>query len=92
MANSRNCSNISDGKLNVTGQIIKNYRENMKLSRQILSDKLMMIGIDIPANSIYDIEMGTRTIVDYEICAIAKVLKLPVENLLNNYYNSLDNI
>lgn len=49
------------------------------------------MGFDIPANSIYDIEVGTRTITDFEICAIAKALKIPVESLLTDYYNSLDN-
>lgn len=92
MANSRNYSNIPNGKLNVIGNIIKHERELVGFSRQVLSDKLMIIGIDIPSSSIYDIEKGTRTIVDYEICAIAKVLKIPTDTLLKQYYNSLDNI
>ena len=91
MANSRNYSTL-DGKLNVTGKLINQYREKLNLSRQVLSDKLIMIGIDIPANSIYDIEAGTRTVVDFEVCAIAKIFKIPVEYLLNDYYNSLENV
>lgn len=91
MANSRNYS-VLNGKLNIIGNKIQEYRENSSLSRQVLSNKLMILGIDISANSIYDIEAGTRTVVDFEICAIAKVLKVPVENLLIDYYNSLDNI
>lgn len=51
-----------------------------------------MIGFDVPANSIYEIKAGKRTIVDYEICAIAKVLKISVNNILNYYYNSLDSV
>jgi len=92
MANSRNYDSSLNGNLNVIGKKIQEYRENADISRQALSNKLMIIGIDIPSNSIYDIEVGTRTIVDYEICAIAKVLKLPVQDLLIDYYNSLDNI
>ena len=88
MANSRNYQ-ILNGKLNVTGKLIKYYREKLNLSRQVLSNKLIMIGVDIPANSIYDIENGTRTVVDFEICAIAKVLKINVNDLLNEYYNSI---
>lgn len=91
MANSRNYSNIPNGKLNVIGSVLQKYREELGLSRQQLSNKLMMIGIDIPSNSIYDIEKGTRTVVDYEICAISKVLKIPLDALLIEYYNSLDN-
>ncbi len=92
MANSRNHSNLLKGKLNVIGKNIQKYRIAANLSRQTLSDKMIMIGIDIPANSIYDIETGNRTIVDYEICAISKVLKIPVDYLLSDYYNSLDNV
>lgn len=91
MANSRNYSMLN-GKLNVIGEKIYKYRIEHDLSRQFVSDKLMILGFDISANSIYDIEKGTRTITDYEICAIAKVFKLPVGKLLEDYYNSLENI
>ena len=91
MSNSRNY-NILNGKLNITGEIIYKYRKSLNLSRQTLSDKLIMLGIDIPATSIYEIEKGTRTIVDFEICGISKVLKITPEILLNDYYKSLDNV
>lgn len=90
MANSRNYSNIPNGKLNVIGSKIQLYRKEFPLSRQELSDKLILLGIDIPEKAIYHLEKGTRTIVDFEICAIAKVLKIPVQNLLIDYYDSLD--
>lgn len=90
MANSRNYSSIPNGKLNVIGSKIQLYRKAFPLSRQELSDKLILLGIDIPEKAIYHLEKGTRTIVDFEICAIAKVLKIPVQNLLIDYYDSLD--
>lgn len=92
MANNRNYPNSLHKRLNATGIKICQYREKKNLSQQELSDKLIMLGIDIPAKSIYHIEVGTRTVVDFEICAIAKVLKIPVQYLLDDYYNSLDNI
>lgn len=46
--------------------------------------------IDISANSVYDIEQGIRTVADYELFAIAKVMNIMVQNLLIDYYNSLD--
>lgn len=91
MANSRDYS-ILNGKLNIVGNKIQHYRKKCNLSRQDLSNKLMILGFDISANSIYDIETGTRTVVDYEICAIAKVLNIHVQDLLNDYYNSIENI
>lgn len=90
MANKRNYDVSLNNRKNVIGIKIKHYREEQNLSKQALSDKLIMLGIDIPAKSIYHIEVGTRTVVDFEICAIAKVLQIPVEYLLNDYYNSLD--
>ena len=90
MANARNYS-ILNGKLNVVGNQIQKYRKDANISRQTLSDRLMIMGFDISANSIYDIENGTRTVVDYDICAIAKALKIPVQNLLMDYYNSIEN-
>lgn len=50
----------------------------------------MIMGYDIPSASIYDIEVGTRTVSDYEICAIAKALNINVTDLLEDYYNSIE--
>ena len=92
MANSRNYADSLCGKLNIVGKKIQQYREKQHITKQQLSDKLMILGIDISEKSIYHIERGSRTVVDYEICAIAKVLKIPVQNLLNDYYDTLDEI
>ncbi len=67
MSNSRN----HDGKLNVIGEKIRYYRELNNYSYQKLSDKLMLYGVDIHKQALYKIEKGTRTVVDYEICAFA---------------------
>lgn len=45
--NSRNKYSILDGKLNVTGTNINYYRLKKGLSAQQLSDKLIMLGLDI---------------------------------------------
>ena len=62
-----NNARIKEGKLNVVGEKIKYYRELNKLSYQKLSDKLMLLGIDIHKQAIYNIEIGIRTVVDYEL-------------------------
>ena len=92
MANKRNYDSSLNSKKNITGYKIQQYRKNLNLTKQELSNRLIMLGVDIPSKSIYHIEKGTRTVVDFEICAIAKILKIPVQNLLNDYYNSLDAI
>ena len=62
------------GKLNTVEENIQKEREKLGYSRQYISDRLMNYGIDISAHSLYDIEIGTRTIIDYELAAIAKIL------------------
>lgn len=63
-----------DGDLNVVGKKIQYYRKLNNLSYQGLSDRLMLYGIDIHKQSIYNIEIGVRTVVDYELCGFAMVL------------------
>lgn len=58
-----NNSRSKEGKLNVVGTKIKYYRELNNLSYQKLSDKLMLLGIDIHKQAIYNIEKGIRTVV-----------------------------
>ncbi len=79
-----------EGKLNVVGINIKHYRNKSNISLQRLSDKLMIMGIDIHRQSLYSIERGDRTVVDYELCGIAKCLKIPVDYLLKDYIECLE--
>lgn len=81
-----------NGKLNTVGDNIKIIREKNKLSRQDLSNQLMILGIDISSQSIFDIETGTRTVIDYELCAIAKVLNITTDDLLKDFKNYLDDV
>ena len=84
-----NNSRKVNGNLNVVGNKIKYYRESNNLSYQKLSDKLMLLGIDIHKQSIYNIEIGKRTIVDYELCAFAKIFGISVNDLTDEYFNKL---
>ena len=89
--NNRKYLEILNGKLNVIGKNIQDVREEQKLSRQYGSDRLMNIGIDISAQALYEIENGTRTIIDYEIAAIAKILNTTSDNLMKTIYEYLEN-
>lgn len=79
MANNRKKYN---NKINISGKLIRKYRELQNLSREQLSTKLLLEGIDISAQSIANIENETRTVVDYELRGIASVLKIDVSCLL----------
>lgn len=78
-----------DGDLNVVGKKIQYYRKLNNLSYQGLSDRLMLYGIDIHKQAIYNIEIGVRTVVDYELCGLAKCFNIKVNDLTDEYYNKL---
>lgn len=85
MNNTRNKNNA----LNVVGNKIRYYRLKNGFSYQALSDKLMILGIDIHKQSIYKIETGTRTVVDYELCGFAKCFNISLDELLSEYMKEL---
>ena len=66
----RNSRKSENGVKNIVSEKIRYYREINNFTYSGLSDRLMLLGIDIPLQSIYEIEKGKRTVVDYEICRI----------------------
>lgn len=79
-----------NGKLNVLGNKIKYHRESNNLTLVQLSDKLQLIGIDIPKNSLQRLEKGMRSIKDFELAGISKVLNVSIDELLKDFINELD--
>lgn len=70
--------------VNISGNKIKKIRNEQKLSREKLSNKLLLEeGIDIPAQSIVHIENNTRTVTDYELYGISKILNVEISTLLD---------
>lgn len=88
--NTRKYFDKLDGKLNIVGKNIELCRERNNISRQMLSDKLILMGIDLSSQIIFNIEKGTRTVVDYELCAIAKILNTTSDELMKDFKNYLD--
>ena len=78
-----------DEKSNVTGSVIKNLRKSQKMSRATLSDKLMMLGIDINQDGIYKIEKGNRIIKDFELSAFSVVFNVSETKLLEEFRKKL---
>lgn len=74
---------------NVSGKSIEKLRKSKKLSRANLSDKLILLGIDINYDGIYKIERGRRIVKDFELAAIAKVLGVSESELLCDFKRSL---
>ena len=80
---------VLENKHNVTGEMINFYRVKKGLSAQELSDKLIMMGLDIHRQAIFAIESGKRTVADYELCLIAEVLEIPTNDLLRNFIEQI---
>ena len=71
-----------NGKKNVVAKQIRKYREEQDMSYEVLSAKLELMWISIHKQSLYDIESDKRTVKDYELFGIAKVLNIDVNDLL----------
>ena len=78
-----------NGKLNVIGNSIRNYRELNNWSLTDLSSKLMLLGLDIPNSSLYNIEVGKRVVKEYEFYALCKVFDVSMEEMLKDFINEL---
>ena len=73
-----------NGKINVTGRLLKEYRQKNNLSYEQLSAKLDLMGINIHKQSLYDIENNKRTVKDYELFGLAYILNIDVNELLKD--------
>ena len=87
--NVRNKYDSLGDKRNVTGSKIKQYRMKKGLSVQQLSDKLIIMGLDLHRQAIFKIEAGKRTITDYELGLIAEVLEISIDELMNEFINKI---
>lgn len=87
--NSKNNVKKYNGKLNVIGQKVKEYRKSNQLSLSDLSNALQLLGIDLPKPSLQNIENGKRIIKEYEFYAICKVLNVSMEEMLIDFITEL---
>lgn len=71
------------GKKNVSGDRIRIARKERKLSQTALAAQLQLRGVILERDTISRIEIGDRFLADYELRAIAEVLKVDVTWLLD---------
>lgn len=74
-----------DGLNNICGRKIKKIRETLpeRTSQKKLADLLQIEGLDIDKNAIQRIESGQRFVTDIELKAVAKILDVKYEELLD---------
>ena len=74
------------GKCNISGTTIKKLRLALpdKTSQRAFADLLQLHGLDLDKNAIQRIESGQRFVTDIELKAIASVLNVSADDLLNH--------
>lgn len=78
-----------DDDLNVIANNMKKIRNSKNISLSNLSNKLMLMGVDISKQSLHRIEKNKRSVRDYELSAIAIALGVSSDDLLNEFINSI---
>lgn len=78
-----------DEKLNVIGSKVKELRQSQNMSLSQLSNKLLLLGIDIPKSSLQNIESGKRIVKEYEFYALCKIFNISMEEMLTNFISEL---
>ncbi len=73
----------NDGKNNVCGKVIAEYRKEHNYSQREIADMMQLAGLDIDKNAVQRIESGERFVTDIEIRYFSKVLNISYEKLLN---------
>ena len=76
-------------KLNVVGTQIKKLRQSHSMSLSQLSNKLLLLGIDIPKSSLQNIESGKRVVKEYAFYAFCKIFNITMEEMLKDFINEL---
>jgi len=79
-----------NGKLNVIGSKVRRLREDKNMSLAQLSDKLQLMGIDIPKSSIQHLEEGNRIVKEYEFYGLCKILGVTMEDMLNDFITEIE--
>lgn len=77
---------IDGAKMNMIGAQVKRFRKERKMNQQTLSNRLELMGVYVCRGSISRIEDQSRTVTDIELYAIAKVLKVNVNDLIDNEF------
>lgn len=75
-----------NGKLNVIGDKVRQYREAKNWSLTKLSNEIMLnTGVDIRKSSLQHIETGKRVVKEYEFYALCKIFDVTMDEMLKDF-------
>ena len=66
---------------NIVGSNVREYRLKLNMTQKELSEKLEIYGIWICRGSLSRLENKQRIVTDYELKALAEILKVPIKDL-----------
>ena len=79
-----------NNNLNVIGENLRKIRKSKYLSQANVTMKLNLLGINMHKNDIYMIENNKRSVKDYEIWGLVKVLDISFDDLYDGIENNLE--
>lgn len=71
-----------NNRCNISGNRIKQLREEIGLSQEQLAAGLQLKGLNLNQKAISRIETGERVVPDFELLYFAEIFEVPVEMLL----------
>ena len=81
-----------ENNLNVIADNLKELRKSKNISLSALSNKLMLMGVDISKQSLYRIEQNKRSVRNYELSSIAISLGVKTDDLLKDFIKNINGI
>lgn len=72
-----------DGRNNISGKKVKQYRLAKKMSQYKLAAKIRAMGYDVDNHFIRRIENGERFVTDIELVILSEVLGVSIDDLLS---------
>lgn len=79
-----------ENNLNIIGPVLRQKRKELNMSFEKLSNKLLLLGINIPVTCLHRIENNQRTVRDYELCALSIALNVDITDLVNPFLKNFD--
>lgn len=70
------------GNKNICGANVERIRKQLGMKQSTLVAKMQLAGVDINPSSLSKLEGQTRAATDIELKAIATILSVPIEDLL----------
>lgn len=75
------------GNKNICGANIERIRKQLGMKQTTLVSRMQLMGVDINPSSLSKLEGQTRIATDMELKAIAQILSVSMEELVENHDN-----